>query len=54
MFRGDLRASLVAQQKQLDTLVDRVAVLLSSMHAEAPPGSHQELQGLKPVTSSVL
>ncbi|CAK9091148.1 Reverse transcriptase domain-containing protein [Durusdinium trenchii] len=30
----DLRASLVAQQKQLDTLVDRVAVLLSSMHAE--------------------
>ena len=31
----DLRASVAAQQKQIDSLVDRVAMLLSSMHSEA-------------------
>eukprot|EP00438_Fugacium_kawagutii_P018677 Skav217882 [mRNA] locus=scaffold67:54424:60758:+ [translate_table: standard] len=30
----DLRASVVSQQKQLDSLIDRVALLLSSMHSE--------------------
>ncbi|CAE7652660.1 unnamed protein product [Symbiodinium sp. CCMP2456] len=30
----DLRASVTAQQKQIDSLVDRVAMLLSSMHSE--------------------
>eukprot|EP00930_Biecheleria_cincta_P046104 TRINITY_DN31799_c0_g1_i1.p1 TRINITY_DN31799_c0_g1~~TRINITY_DN31799_c0_g1_i1.p1 ORF type:complete len:940 (+),score=221.31 TRINITY_DN31799_c0_g1_i1:44-2863(+) len=30
----DLRASITAQQKQIDGLVDRVAALLSAMHAE--------------------
>ena len=32
---GDLRASLVAQQRQLDNLINQVAGVLSSMHAEA-------------------
>ena len=32
---SDLRASVTSQQKQIDSLVDRVAVLLSSMHSEA-------------------
>lgn len=30
----DLRASVASQQKQLDSLIDKVAVLLSSMHSE--------------------
>lgn len=31
---SDLRAAIVSQQKQLDTLVDKVAALLAAMHAE--------------------
>lgn len=30
----DLRASVASQQKQLDSLIDKVALLLSSMHSE--------------------
>lgn len=42
---GDLRASVASQQKQLESLIDRVALLLSSMHSEVDLKYHHFLDG---------
>lgn len=42
---GDLRASVASQQKQLESLIDRVALLLSSMHSEVDLKYHHFFDG---------
>mmetsp|Transcript_66754 Transcript_66754/g.159659 ORF Transcript_66754/g.159659 Transcript_66754/m.159659 type:complete len:664 (+) Transcript_66754:59-2050(+) len=41
---SDLRACVVAQQRQLDGLVDKVSVLLSGMHAELVQDVHRSFE----------